>query len=446
MSAAQLVFDSQHIWHPYTNLLNPTPVFAVESADGVYLNLSSGERVIDGMASWWSAIHGYNHPVLNQAVKSQLDKMSHVMFGGLTHQPAIELCEKLIEITDSNLQCVFLADSGSVSVEVALKMAIQYWYSKIGYSKKGYSKNEQSKSGPSKGDKQKSKFLSFKNAYHGDTFGAMSVSDPENGMHSMFAGVLPQHFFVSAPTCLSDDDWKSEYINEFKAILNVNHNEIAAVIIEPLVQGAGGMRFYCSEYLRQIRKLCDEFNVLLIFDEIATGFARTGSFFAYEEAKVVPDILCLGKALTGGYMSLAATLTSRKVADTISAYQGGNLMHGPTFMANPLACSVAIASLNLLLNSDWKSKIADIEKQLIEELRQCKNFENVVDVRVKGAIGVIELKEPVDMERVQIRFIELGVWLRPFGKLIYIMPPYIIKPSELTQLTTAMVQVSKESF
>jgi len=434
ISSSQLAFDSQHIWHPYTNLLNPTPVFGVESADGVYLNMSSGERLIDGMASWWSAIHGYNHPVLNEAVKSQLDKMSHVMFGGLTHQPAIELCEKLIEITDPKLQCVFLADSGSVSVEVALKMAIQFWYSKRGYAKEGQSK----------GLEKKNKFLTFKNGYHGDTFGAMSVCDPENGMHSMFAGVLPQHFFVSAPICVSDADWKPEYINEFKSILLDNHNEIAAVIIEPLVQGAGGMRFYCAEYLRQIRMLCDEFNVLLIFDEIATGFARTGSFFAYEEAKVVPDILCLGKALTGGYMSLAATLTSRKVADTISAYQGGNLMHGPTFMANPLACSVAIASINLLLESDWKTKIVNIEKQLIDELAQCKEFENVADVRVKGAIGVIELKEPVDMERVQTKFIELGVWLRPFGKLLYIMPPYIINPSELTQLTGAMVQVAKE--
>ncbi len=430
ISPSQLEFDSQHIWHPYTNLKSPTPVFGVESADGVYLNLSSGERVIDGMSSWWSAIHGYNHPVLNEAVKSQLNKMSHVMFGGLTHQPAIELCEKLIEITAPNLQCVFLADSGSVSVEVALKMAIQYWYAKDGYSK---------------GEKQKSKFLTFKNGYHGDTFGAMSVCDPENGMHSMFVGVLPQHFFVSAPVCSSDADWKPEYIHEFKSSIEANHNEIAAVIIEPLVQGAGGMRFYCAEYLRQIRELCNEHNVLLIFDEIATGFARTGSFFAYEEAKVVPDILCLGKALTGGYMSLAATLTSRKVADTISAYQGGNLMHGPTFMANPLACSVAIASLNLLLNSDWKAKIANIEKQLIDELLHCKEFENVADVRVKGAIGVIELNSPVDMQKVQSRFIELSVWLRPFGKLIYIMPPYIIKPSELTQLTRAMVQIAKES-
>ncbi|PHS17518.1 MAG: adenosylmethionine--8-amino-7-oxononanoate transaminase [Kangiella sp.] len=454
ISSSQLAFDSRHIWHPYTNLQNPTPVLGVESADGVYLNLSSGERVIDGMASWWSAIHGYNHPVLNEAVKLQLEKMSHVMFGGLTHQPAIELCEKLIEITAPNLQCVFLADSGSVSVEVALKMAIQYWYSKEGYSKEGGSKEGCLKKGNAKDghsqneylkrDSQKSKFLTFKNGYHGDTFGAMSVCDPENGMHSMFAGVLPQHLFVSAPTCLSDADWKPEYIHEFKSILEDNHNEIAAVIIEPLVQGAGGMRFYCAEYLRQIRKLCDEFNVLLIFDEIATGLARTGSFFAYEEAKVVPDILCLGKALTGGYMSLAATLTSRKIADTISAYQGGNLMHGPTFMANPLACSVAIASLNLLLESDWKTKIADIEKQLIEELKECKAFENVVDVRVKGAIGVIELREPVDMERVQTKFIELGVWLRPFGKLLYIMPPYIIEPNELTQLTSSMVQVAKE--
>jgi adenosylmethionine-8-amino-7-oxononanoate aminotransferase len=425
ISQAQLNFDSQHIWHPYTNLQNPAPVFGVESANGVYLNLSSGERVIDGMASWWSAIHGYNHPALNQAVKSQLDKMSHVMFGGLTHQPAIELCQKLIEMTDPALQCVFLADSGSVSVEVALKMAIQYWYS-------------QSK-------EKKSKFLTVKNGYHGDTFGAMSVCDPENGMHAMFASVLPQHIFVEAPNCLNDTDWKQEYIGEFNTSIENNHSEIAAVILEPLVQGAGGMRFYCGEYLRQVRKLCDEYNVLLILDEIATGFGRTGSLFAYEEAKVVPDILCLGKALTGGYMSLAATLTSHKVADTISAYKGGNLMHGPTFMANPLACSVAVASLNLLLDSDWKTIIANIEKQLLIELMPCKELDSVADVRVKGAIGVIELTTAIDMDKVQSRFIELGVWLRPFGKLIYIMPPYIIKPDELTKLTDAMILVAKEN-
>ncbi len=424
LTKQSLQFDANHIWHPYTNLKHPSPVFGVESADGVYLYLTNGQKVVDGMSSWWSAIHGYNHPTLNEAIQSQIQKMSHVMFGGLTHQPAIDLCQKLVNITAPELDCVFLADSGSVSVEVALKMAIQYWYS-CGNTKKNF-------------------FLTVRNGYHGDTLGAMAICDPENGMHSMFQGILSKHIFVSAPTCVNDKDWQDSDIEEFRLSIQTNHQSIAAVILEPIVQGTGGMRFYCPEYLRQIRKLCDQFDVLLILDEIATGFGRTGTLFAYEQAQITPDILCLGKALTGGYMTLAATLCTRKVADTISGFQGGNLMHGPTFMGNPLACAVANASLQLLLNSDWKNKIKKIENQLFDELIPCKDFSGVFDVRVKGAIGVIELNEPMNMHVVQPRLVELGVWIRPFGKLLYIMPPYAIGAEELSKLTGAMKTICLE--
>lgn len=424
ISQAQLDFDARHIWHPYTNLKKPTPVFGVESANGVYLNLSNGQRVIDGMASWWSAIHGYNHPALNQTIELQLKKMSHVMFGGLTHQPAIALSQKLVDITHPNLECVFLADSGSVSVEVALKMALQYCYSQE--------------------KPQKKKFLTIKNGYHGDTFGAMSVCDPENSMHAMWQGVLPEHLFVQGPKSKTDEEFLPEEIEAFKSVISKNHKDIAAVILEPIVQGAGGMRIYSPEYLRQVRQLCDQYDVLFILDEIATGFGRTGTLFAYEQAGVCPDILCLGKALTGGYMSLAATITTKKVADTISGYGGGNLMHGPTFMGNPLACAVANASIDLLLKSKWKEKIDAIESQLTNELMPAKQITSVADVRVKGAIGVIELKEPVDMHWIQPRLVELGVWIRPFGKLVYIMPPYVIEPNELSKLTDAMKTVAAE--
>ncbi len=426
VSENSLKFDRDHIWHPYTNLNRPTPTFGVESAEGVYLNLSNGQRVIDGMSSWWSMIHGYNHPELNQAIKDQVDVMSHVMFGGLTHQPAIDLSKKLVDLTAPDLECVFLADSGSVSVEVALKMALQYWYVK--------------------GLQKKSKFLTIRNGYHGDTFGAMSVCDPENGMHAMFSGVLPEHFFVSAPDCKSDDDWKPEFIAEFKSAIEKNNEKIAAVILEPIVQGAGGMRVYCAEYLRQVARLCREHNVLLILDEIATGFGRTGTFFAYEQADICPDILCVGKAITGGYLSLAATITTRKVADVIGGGQDGNLMHGPTFMGNPLACAAANKSIELLLSSDWLSNVRRIERQLLDELMPCLKISSVADVRVKGAIGVIELKNSLDMHKIQPRLVELGVWIRPFGKLLYIMPPYVINSDQLSVLTMAMQTVALESL
>jgi len=430
LNQQQLDFDAEHIWHPYTNLDKPTPTFGVESADGVYLNLTNGQKVIDGMSSWWSTIHGYNHPKLNQAITEQVNKVSHIMFGGLTHQPAIGLCQKLVSLTHQKLEKVFLADSGSIAVEVALKMALQYWYSNTQVSESVR--------------KSKTKFLTIKNGYHGDTFGAMSVCDPVNGMHSMFEGVLPKHFFVASPTCGSDEDWQGGDISEFRECLSENHLQIAAVILEPIVQGAGGMRFYCPEFLRQVRSLCDEFSVLLILDEIATGFGRTGTLFAYEQAQICPDIICLGKAITGGYLSLAATLCTAKVASVISEYQGGNLMHGPTFMGNPLACAVANASLELLIESDWKTQVNNIENQLREQLSDCRVITSVADVRVKGAIGVIELKQSVDMHVIQPRLVELGVWIRPFGKLLYIMPPYIIEQDQLTKLTDAMKTICLE--
>ena len=424
LTDSQIQFDKTHLWHPYTNLQHPSPVFGVESADGVYLHLSNGQKVIDGMASWWSMIHGYNHPDLNQAVSQQLTKMSHVMFGGLTHAPAIALAKTLVEMTAEPLDCVFLADSGSVAVEVALKMALQYWYAK--------------------GKSQKSRFLTIRNGYHGDTFGAMSVCDPENGMHSMFAGVLPKHLFVDAPTCRIDSDWQDSDILEFESAISEHHETIAAVILEPVLQGAGGMQIYAPEFLRRVSTLCQRYGVLLILDEIATGFGRTGRLFAYEHANVCPDILCVGKALTGGYMSLAATLTIREVADTISEFGDGNLMHGPTFMANPLACAVANESLSLLLSSDWKANISRIEAQLKEELSSCVSLSSVAEVRVIGAVGVIELTKAVDMHQVQPRLVELGVWIRPFGRLLYIMPPYVIQPDQLRVLTSAMRTIATE--
>ena len=416
-----LQFDAKHIWHPYSSTTHPSLIHEVTAAHGVRLTLSDGREVIDGMSSWWSTIHGYNHPRLNQAAKSQIDQMSHVMFGGLTHQPAIDLARKLIDITAEPLQKVFFSDSGSVAVEVAIKMAIQYWFAQ--------------------GQSDKQILLTIRNSYHGDTFGAMAVCDPENGMHNMFEKVLPKHLFAPAPTCINDADWQDSDIVEFRQLISDNHQQLAAVILEPLVQGAGGMRFYCPEYLRQVRALCDQYNVLLILDEIATGFGRTGSLFAYEQADICPDILCVGKALTGGYMTLAATLCTDKVAQGIAADGQGVLMHGPTFMANPLACGVALASINLLLDSPWLENVTHIEQQLSQELRACESLACVEDVRVLGAIGVVELKQPVDMKTIPQQFVDEGVWVRPFGKLIYLMPPYIIQPEELSALTHAVYNV-----
>ncbi len=423
-----LKLDAKHLWHPYTSISNPTPVLAVASAQGVYLELANGQRLIDGMSSWWSALHGYNNPILNQALVEQLQKMSHVMFGGLTHEPAVTLGKKLVDITCNNLQHVFFSDSGSVAVEVAIKMALQYWFAQ--------------------GKAHKSKLLTVRKGYYGDTFGGMAVCDPVNGLHEMFRHTLAKHIFAEAPQTTTEYgiyvEWNENFINDFKLKLVENHQNIAAVIIEPMVQNAGGMRFYHAEYLQSVRKLCDEYDVLLILDEIATGFGRTGTLFAYEQADIQPDILTVGKALTGGYMTLAATLTSRKVVDGIEADGKGLLMHGPTFMANPLACSVANASIDLLMDSPWKKRVANISAQLKVELEACNQLDIVKEVRVKGAIGVVELHQPIDIKWSQARFTNKGVWLRPFGKLVYLMPPFIIEEQQLTKLTQAIFEVLNE--
>ena len=410
-------FERDHVWHPYASMQNPAPVYAVRRAEGVELELEDGRHVIDGMASWWCAIHGYNVPQLNAAIERQLHSMSHVMFGGLTHEPAARLAKRLLELAPAGMQHVFFADSGSVSVEVAIKMALQYWQAQKQHGK--------------------TRLLTIRHGYHGDTFGAMGVCDPVSGMHHLFAGMLSSNYFADAPTAHTDADWDDGQIESFRALIEAHHAEIAAVIIEPLVQGAGGMRMYAPEFLRRVRALCDEFSVLLIVDEIATGFGRTGTMFACEQAGISPDIMCVGKALTGGYMTLAAVLTTAEVCRGVHA-DGGVLMHGPTFMANPLACAVALASIDLLLAGDWQQRVRAIEWQLLEELAECRQMEGVADVRVMGAIGVVEMKEPVDMARVQDIALEAGVWLRPFGRLIYAMPPYVITPAQLSRVTGAM--------
>jgi adenosylmethionine-8-amino-7-oxononanoate aminotransferase len=413
-----LDFDRQHVWHPYTSMSTPLPSYLVESANGVFINLASGENLIDGMSSWWSVLHGYDHPKLNAALIEQSTKMSHVMFGGLTHQPAIDLCKTLIEITPTGLDRVFLSDSGSVAVEVAIKMALQYFHSK-----------QQSK---------KHKLLTVKNGYHGDTFAAMSVCDPVTGMHQIFDAVLMKNHFAPAPKAKLCDDWHDDEMHELEQLFKENHQEIAAFIIEPIVQGTGGMRFYHPNYLKACRRLCDQYDVLFIADEIATGLGRTGKLFACEWADISPDIMCLGKTLTGGYMSLAATLCKAEIANTISEGEASCFMHGPTYMGNPLACALANASIDLLLNDNWQQKVSIIEKQLVDELLPLKESLRVEDTRVLGSIGVVETKQAVNVAKIQQRFVELGVWIRPFGKLIYIMPPLIITSSELSQLICAI--------
>jgi len=415
--------DQQHIWHPYSSLTQPIPAYHVVSASGVRLTLADGHELIDGMSSWWSAIHGYNHPTLNQALKDQIDTMSHVMFGGIIHEPAALLCKTLVNITPQGLDKVFLCDSGSVSVEVALKMAIQYWYSQ--------------------GLPKKSRILSLRNGYHGDTFGAMSVCDPTTGMHHLFKNSLSKQLFTESPRCAFHDDWEESYIIDIKNQLEEHSHELAAVILEPILQGTGGMHFYSPNYLKRVRDLCDEHDVLLIADEIATGFGRTGKLFGCEWADITPDILCLGKAMTGGYMTMAATLCTTKVSDGICNGEAGVFMHGPTFMGNPLACSVANASIELLLNNDWQSRVQEIEQQLKSGLALAKDFSNVADVRCLGAIGVIETKESVDLAKIQKQFVAEGIWVRPFNNRVYIMPPYIISKSDLDELMTGMLKVVK---
>jgi len=417
--AALLAADRRHAWHPYASAVNPPTVYPVASAAGTRLRLADGRELIDGMSSWWAAIHGYNHPVLNRAVDAQLSRMSHVMFGGLTNEPAVELCALLAAISPGRLERVFLCDSGSVAVEVAIKIALQYWQAR--------------------GRPERHRLLTLAGGYHGDTFMAMSVCDPVTGMHHLFRGVLPGQLFAPRPGCGFGNPARAADIAAFEALLVAHRDEIAAVILEPIVQGAGGMHFYSADYLRQVRALCYAHGVLLIADEIATGFGRTGRLFACEHAGIAPDILCLGKALTGGYLSLAATLASERVARTVCSGEAGALMHGPTFMGNALACAVALASTRLLLAQPWKREIARLEAALREGLAPAARLPGVREVRVLGAIGVIEMEQPVEMERITGLLVAEGVWIRPFGRLVYTMPPFIMRNDEVTHLARGML-------
>ncbi|MGB0893578.1 MAG: adenosylmethionine--8-amino-7-oxononanoate transaminase [Parashewanella sp.] len=419
-------FDRNHIWHPYTSMTQQFPVVGVQSADACELTLNDGTKLIDGLSSWWACVHGYNHPAIIEAMQQQLQTLSHVMFGGITHQPAINVSKRLVDMTCPSLTKVFLADSGSIAVEVALKMALQFWQGSTLLDKA-----------------KKQKIMTVKHGYHGDTFAAMSVCDPDNGMHTMFGDAVTQQVFINAPTSAFGEQLSQQDKQTLRTAFERHHRSLAAMIIEPILQGAGGMFTYSSEYLHEVRKLCDEFDVLLIVDEIATGFGRTGKLFAYEHAQIEPDLLCVGKALTGGYISLAATLCSDKVAEGISHSPSGVFMHGPTFMGNPLACAAADASLSLIQANNWQQQVTNIEQQLMRELAGVEQLSAVKQVRILGAMGVIEMNFPLNAAQLQPLFIKHGVWLRVFGNVIYTMPPYIISSKQLSQITHAMKAVTQ---